>query len=201
MNVIYSKLEASFLGQVDGRSTKELITLLKAIGEERLGIDTTLLSSRARFVRDHVQKAVAKEGGGLRIIGIIERYLAHVNGNVREFNQMRVEGADEWLLDRLTEGRGLVEVYLQSVQKLEEVKDIDRVVSKFNSDSDETLDIVDLVEQRLQIIRDKIVDTIVKFSTNQALSKLREQVSFIECIQILSSDSKHVYINQLFDAV
>jgi len=115
VNVIYSKLEASFLEQVDGRSTKELITLLKAIGEERLGIDTTLLSSRARFLRDHVQKAVAKEGGGLRLIGIIERFLAHVNGNVREFNQMRVEGADEWLLDRLTEGRGLVEVYLQSV--------------------------------------------------------------------------------------
>ena len=112
VNVIYSKVEASFLGQVDGRSTKELITLLKALGEERQSIDSTLLSSRARYVRDHVQKGVAKEGGGLRLIGIIERFLAHVNGNMREFTQMRVDGADEWLLDRLTEGRGLVGVYL-----------------------------------------------------------------------------------------
>jgi hypothetical protein len=108
VNVIYGKLESSFLGPVDGRSTKELITILKALGEERQSIESTLLSSRARYLRDYVQKAVAKEGGGLRLIALIERFLGQVKGNMREFNQMRIEGADEWHLDRLTEGRGLV---------------------------------------------------------------------------------------------
>ena len=66
------------------------------------------------------------------------------------------------------------------MQKLEEVKDIDKVVSKFNSDSEEILEVFDLIEQRLKAIRDKIVDTIVKFSANQALSiKLKEQVALI----------------------
>jgi transcription initiation factor IIE alpha subunit len=83
------------------------------------------------------------------------------------------------------------------VQKVEEVKDIENVVSHFNCDSDDMLEVFDLVEQRLEAIRDKIVEGIVKFTTNQALSKLKEQVSLILSIQVMSANAQQAYINQV----
>lgn len=201
VKIIYVKLEASFLGLVDGRSTKDLITLLKALGEERQSIESTLLSSRAKHLRDQVQKAVAKEGGGLRIIGLIERFLGHITGNMREFKSLRVEGADEWLLDRLAEARGLVGVYLQSVQKVEEARDIDKVVARFNSESEETLDVSDLLELRLHAIKDKAVEAIVKFTANQALAKLKDQVGLVSSLNVMGPDEKKSFIQELCQTV
>ena len=130
IKVIYLKLESSFLGPVDGRTTKDMLTLLKALGEEN--IEATLFSSRSRFMRDHVQRAVVKNGGGVKIIGTIEQFLSHLDNNMKEFSTLKIDGADEWVLDRLTEARGLVNVYLQSADKLEDIKAIDSIVERFN---------------------------------------------------------------------
>lgn len=132
IKVIYLKLESSFLGPVDGRTTKDMLTLLRALGEEN--IEATLFSSRSRFMRDNVQRAVVKNGGGLKIIGTIEQFLSHLDNNMEEFSTLKIDGADEWVLDRLTEARGLVNVYLQSADKLEDIKAIDSIVERFNYD-------------------------------------------------------------------
>lgn len=53
VKVIYIKLESSFISSKSNqRSTKELITLLKALNESKLNIDSTLLLSRAKFMKD-----------------------------------------------------------------------------------------------------------------------------------------------------
>ena len=53
VKVIHIKLESSFISSKSNqRSTKELITLLKALNESKLNIDSTLLLSRAKFMKD-----------------------------------------------------------------------------------------------------------------------------------------------------
>ena len=79
-----------------------------------------------------MQRAVVKNGGGLKIIGTIEQFLSHLDNNMKEFSTLKIDGADEWVLDRLTEARDLVNVYLQSAEKLEDIKAIDSIVERFN---------------------------------------------------------------------
>lgn len=50
--VIYIELESSFASQGKNRNTKELITLLKALGESNAAIHNRILHSRSKFLKD-----------------------------------------------------------------------------------------------------------------------------------------------------
>jgi hypothetical protein len=52
IKVIYIKLESSFMpGQ---KSTKDLFTLLRALGELKSQIDQRMMLSRAKYIKDQV---------------------------------------------------------------------------------------------------------------------------------------------------
>jgi esterase/lipase len=74
VRVIYVKMESSggtnVVKAANKRPTKELVTLLKALGEEKRFIDERLLLSRAKFMKDSVQTAMVRSGAKAQTFSI-----------------------------------------------------------------------------------------------------------------------------------
>ena len=62
----------------------------------------------------------------------LKPYLNYVALICKEFEEMRVQGLNEWLIDRTEEARGLIKVILSKC-KLPDMIEIDRLVLNFNS--------------------------------------------------------------------
>ena len=60
IKVIYIALESSFSAKTYARTTKDLITLLKALDESKSVISERVLLSRAKFMKDLMQAQMVR---------------------------------------------------------------------------------------------------------------------------------------------
>ncbi|TNV73384.1 hypothetical protein FGO68_gene5218 [Halteria grandinella] len=157
VKAVYLSLERSFL-PTSLRKTKECFTLLKALGETKGQIESRLFDSRAKHLRDFMQKSMLKLKEKL-ISEVLKEYLNLLSQNLKEFEELKVE-YDEWLIDRISEIREIIRVICKRPEKIEEVSTIDEHVTKAKIDGLEVGDIIEEAVERLkmqQVI--KIVDT------------------------------------------
>jgi len=110
IKVIYIQMESSF---VPGhKATKDLFTLLRALGEPKTQIDQRMMLSRAKYIKDQVQSQIVKfTNNKLESTGnqctLLNSILFHIKLNVDEFIALKFD-YEEWLIDRLQEVRAIV---------------------------------------------------------------------------------------------
>lgn len=135
IKVIYIALESSFSAKAPARTTRDLITLLKALDESKSVINERVLLSRAKFMKDFMQAQMVRLGTKAHAVGtqveLLKQFLAYLTGNIEEFKELGIFH-EEWSLDRLSEAKGLIEVFVKRTSSLEEVLLFDGVASEFN---------------------------------------------------------------------
>ncbi|TNV84297.1 hypothetical protein FGO68_gene8428 [Halteria grandinella] len=157
IKAVYLSLERSFL-PTSLRKTKECFTLLKALGETKGQIESRLFDSRAKHLRDFMQKSMLK----LKekpISEVLKEYLSLFTQNLNEFQELKVE-YDEWMIDRVSEIREIIRIICKRAEKIEEVWTIDGHITKAKIDGLEVGDIIEEAAERLKMQQVlKIVDT------------------------------------------
>ncbi len=136
IKVIYIQLESSFLQAQGKKSTKDLITLLRALAENKSLIDLRLLLSRAKFIKDQVQASVLKAGASkLESVqtqtAITTQVLNYLKANIEEFTLFKLD-YEEWLIDRLTEVRSIISVFVSKINKIADLVILQNCILSFN---------------------------------------------------------------------
>jgi hypothetical protein len=91
------------------------------LGQSTPLIQHKLLISRARFLRDFIQRSMLKQQ---TFTSSLKMLLEYIRENLHEFERLQID-SQEWFIDRVFEVRGLIQAYCNHATRLEEIWMVD----------------------------------------------------------------------------